>query len=68
MYDGIATLSWSLLIDCNCGETFDLAEGDHDVDGRFSIPIFNNKWNDLEGEEAICPKCGNVVPIKKVEY
>lgn len=66
--EGIARLSWHLFIDCNCGETLDLADSEHDVDGCISIPIFNNKWDKLIGEEVVCPKCSNNIIIEKVEY
>jgi len=66
--EGIAQLSWHLFIDCKCGETLDLTDSEHDEEGRISIPIFNNKWDDLKGEEVICPKCSNPIIIERVEY
>jgi len=60
-----ALLSWHLFVDCDCGELLDLA--DHDEDRDFS-PIFNNKWDEIEGGEVICPKCDAVIVIEKVEY
>jgi len=69
MEKGTVTLSWHLFIDCNyCGETLDLSDGEFDQDGIFAIPIFNNKWDEIEGEEVICPKCGNPIIIERVEY
>lgn len=67
--EGTATLSWHLFLDCNCGETLDLSDEDHDIHNDYLVSkaIFYNKWDDLIGEEFICPKCGNPVIIEKVE-
>jgi len=62
-----AILSWHLWIDCpKCKETIDLA--DCDDDGWISIPIFNNKWDDLKDEDVACPECGYEFKISEVEY
>jgi ssDNA-binding Zn-finger/Zn-ribbon topoisomerase 1 len=61
-----AQLRWSLDVECpKCEGEVDLSEGD---DGTYSVPIFNNKWDDLEGEHAVCPHCDHEFRIKKVEY
>ena len=62
-----AQLRWSLDITCpHCGYEFDLA--DHDVDGWISGPLFNNKWEDLKGEDVECPECTEEFQIEEVEY
>jgi uncharacterized Zn-finger protein len=59
---------YQFLIDCPyCGEENDLAESDHDDDGVYSRPIFNNSWCDLVGEEVECKHCGNSFKISSVE-
>lgn len=63
-----AILSWHLFIDCKCGETIDLADSEEDYDGRISTPIFNNKWDDLKGEEVTCPHCKNSIIIENIEH
>jgi len=62
-----ATLRASLEIECpGCGHEFDLF--DHDDDGLYLRPIFNNKWDDLQGEDIECPKCGCSFILGKVEW
>ena len=64
-----AFLSWSLMIKCpRCEYPNDLADGDHDIDGTYSEPIFNNNWDKLVDEDVFCSECGHDFPIKKVEY
>ena len=60
-------LGWSLFVECpECGEDFNLAEMDEE--GCFSIPIFENKWDELKGQEVTCPKCQSTFALDKVEY
>ena len=62
-----ALLSWHLFVDCPyCSEIIDLA--DIDEDEWVSIPIFNNKWDDLEGAEVECYNCNKFFTIDKIEY
>lgn len=62
-----AVLTWSLYIECPyCHTDFDLAE--YDDDSVYSMPIFNNKWDDLKGEEVECPDCGEYFAIKEAIY
>ena len=62
-----ADLIWHLFISCpNCNELIDLS--DHDEDGIFSIPIFNNKWDDIKDIEFECPECEHEFIIDGVEY
>ena len=65
-----AQLSWNLWIDCpHCGETLDLSDPESfDQDGVISIPIFNNKWDNLEGREIECNSCHRSFDIENVEY
>ena len=57
---------YSLDVDCPyCGAEMDLC--DQDDDGCFSIPIFNNDWDVLEGMEATCPDCNREFNLSKVE-
>ena len=62
-----ATLTWHLFVDCpKCKELIDLA--DQDDDHCFSEPLFSNRWEDIEGEKAFCPKCKAEFVIDQVEY
>lgn len=62
-----AMLVWHLFIDCpKCGEQIDLS--DIDEEGWVSEPIFNNRWDDLNGEEVECPECDHTFTIDDVEY
>lgn len=64
-----ANLTANLYIECpNCETDIDLFDGDIDIDGCFSTPIFNNKWSDVEGCEVECPHCSNIMMIKSVIY
>ena len=62
----IANLDWKLMVYCDCCEAIDLAE--HDDDLKYTFAIFNNKWDDLKGEEFYCPKCGEKIFIEEVVY
>jgi hypothetical protein len=61
----IAWVSWSLNIYCDCGVVINLAE--YDDAEVYSVPIFNNKWDELTGKEIYCPKCGKKIVISGVE-
>ena len=62
-------LDWHLWVDCpKCCAGIDLIDQDPDMDYLFSVAIFNNKWDDLEGEEVSCPECKHEFKINKVEY
>ena len=64
-----ALLSWNLTVDCPyCGEENDLADPYHDCEGYFSTPIFNNKWEEIDGKEADCQKCGKTFSVSSVVY
>ena len=64
-----AFLSWNLFAECpHCKEDIDLADSTHDVDGCFSVPLFNNLWEEIEGNEVDCPKCKNTLLISEVVY
>lgn len=66
MLESKVILNWNLWVDCpHCGETMNLA--DVDEDGIYSSPIFNNQWDDLQGEEIKCIECGKVFTIECVE-
>ncbi len=61
------SLSFSLFVECPyCHTDIDLA--DHDDDGCYARPIFNNKWEDLKDEEVHCPDCEKVFLIEEVVY
>lgn len=69
MKSTMAKLQWNLWVDCPyCGASLDLSDGEYDCEGEFSIPIFNNKWNDLKGREVECVNCLYVFKIDEVEY
>lgn len=61
------SLSFSLWTECPyCKEDIDLA--DHDEDGCYTRPIFNNKWEDLKDKEVYCPKCEKEFLIEEIVY
>lgn len=63
-----AFLSCSLDIECPaCHESIDLF-GEIDDECCYSKPIFQNSWEDLNGEEVCCSLCGYEFEIEKVEY
>jgi len=63
------TVSFSLEIGCPyCDIDLDLSIYPYDEDGEYSIPIFNNRWNDLTGKDVECSHCGNSFKISSVEY
>jgi len=65
----IATLHWSLCVECPWCEGFiDLAEVDHEHDNRFARAIFNNDWACINGSDVSCPECDREIIIQKVEY
>ena len=61
-------VDYALFIDCPyCREQNNLADQVHSDEGKFTIPIFNNKWNDLKDEEVECDSCDEIFQIKSVE-
>ncbi|HHL33862.1 MAG TPA: hypothetical protein ENJ30_05800 [Desulfobulbaceae bacterium] len=59
---------YSLDIDCPyCGAELDLSDQD-DENGRFSSPIFNNRWEDLVGDSVKCPDCAKEFIISNVGF
>jgi len=51
-----ARFKWSLFARCpHCLELFDLSA--FDAGGRFSDPIFEGRFSDLEGAAVDCPEC-----------
>jgi len=62
-----AELHARLWIECpNCDEDIDLFEDD--PDGVYTVPVFNNSWDDLKEEEVYCPKCGHEFQIKEIVW
>jgi hypothetical protein len=62
-------LSFDLHVNCpHCDETIDLMDNDYNDDGFFTRPIFENRWEDLKGEEITCFECEETFTIKDVEY
>lgn len=65
----VAYLEWSLNVDCPaCGESNDLAAGDHDCEHSIVRHIFGNTWNKLAGWEVQCKHCQHEFKLEKVEY
>jgi len=63
----MATLRWSLDMECpKCKTDIDLSINDDDC--VYSMAIFNNKWDDLVGEEIVCEKCGHVFLLDGIFY
>lgn len=62
-----AYLNASLMVSCPyCNNRFDLFF--YDDDNIFTFPIFNNKWNDLKGQDVECPRCEKEFLIDQVEW
>ena len=60
-------IKYGLEIDCpNCGSELDLS--DHDEDQRFSGPIFNHRWEEVEGKSVFCPDCDKDFTISNVHF
>ena len=49
-----------------CKTDIDLSINDDDC--VYSMAIFNNKWDDLVGEEIVCEKCGHVFLLDGIFY
>lgn len=63
-----AVLYLSLNVECpKCKQDIDLASVERNEEGQYSRVIFNNRLDELEGEEVEC-SCGNIFKIKEVEY
>lgn len=63
----LAQLVWHLYVNCpKCGSRIDLAE--HDEEGQYSTPIFNNDWDSLAGEGVDCPDCTHQFELSGAEY
>lgn len=59
------TITYSLDIECPyCGADIDLC--DQDDEGFLSRPVFNNRWEDLEGKAVTCPDCDKTFKISSV--
>jgi uncharacterized CHY-type Zn-finger protein len=59
-----AYLHASLYVECpKCSTDFNLFDCG---DGLYTTPIFNNKWEDLEGEEVCCPDCEHEFKISEI--
>lgn len=58
---------FSMMIECpHCEADIDLV--DEEEDSEYSIPIFNNNWDNLRGELVFCPEYGKEFAIDCVEY
>jgi hypothetical protein len=63
----LAQLHYSLYVNCpHCDELMDLSEKDPDY--IIVYALFNNCWDDLNGYDTVCPKCGTDFQIEKVIY
>ena len=61
------SFNYTLHVDCpECKREFDLV--DHDHDSVFSRAIFNNAWDDLNGESIDCPYCDCEFLCDEIEY
>lgn len=69
MLSAEASLSWHLFVECpHCREDIDLADSPYDDEGYFSEPLFNNRWDEIEGKEVDCPKCKNTFSVSSTVY
>lgn len=69
MKSAVANLNWHLFVVCpHCDKTIDLVDSDYNCEGDISVPIFNNKWEDLEEFEVECEHCKQTFEISEVEY
>lgn len=67
MKEASAQISWSLDIECpECEIEFDLSE--FDSDNLFGNAIFENRWEDVKGQEVCCPECNSEFKVKEIEY
>lgn len=65
----IATLEWSLTVECPaCKQDNDLEKSEHDCENRIAAKIFNNQWDKLQGHEVTCEHCAHEFTLDKVEY
>ena len=63
----LAFLYFSLYVNCpHCDERMDLSENDPEY--IVANALFNNRWDDLNGYDTVCPKCGTDFQIEKVVY
>jgi len=61
-------VNWQFYIACPyCDESMDLSDEPFNNDGYFVKLIFNNKWDELVGEEIECTKCEDIFTISSVE-
>jgi phage FluMu protein Com len=62
-----AILNASLDVECPYCDK-DINFFDHDEDGIYTRPIFNNKWDDLKGMDVTCPHCDSEFVLDDVEF
>lgn len=59
--------TYTLDIECPyCKAGIDLVSCDDE--GFFANAIFNNKWDDLVGEEITCTECDKIIEVSEVSY
>ncbi len=61
-----AMLDFSLTIECDCGEDFNVFEQDYD--DILAKAVITDTLEDCEGAKVECPKCKSEIIIGKVEY
>ncbi len=62
-----AILSASLDITCpHCEHDFDIFDSDEGTD--LVTAIFNNKWDDAEGQPVQCPQCEKEFNIEEIQF
>lgn len=62
------TVDLKLWVHCpHCDNEMDLVN-DPDDGGRFTDPIFSNRWDELKGYNIYCPECGQDFYITEIEW
>ena len=65
--DNIATLNYAVNIECpKCNIAFDLTDN-NDNDGEITVPLFNNRWNDVKGFDVVCDNCEHEFELDGIE-
>ena len=63
-----AILKYSVEVVCpTCNTAIDLLD-DIYHDGEITIPLFNNKWDEVKGVPVECVGCGQEFELSTIEY
>jgi len=63
-----ARLEYSVDVECpNCDKIIHLLD-EYNDDSAITIPLFNNKWDDVKGVAVHCDGCGEDFELSTIEY